>query len=83
MLPENATNKSVTWSSNNEGAALVSEGLVSAIGDGEATITVTTVDGSFEAACVVRVTTPVTGVSLNKETLVTGAGKYGYTYSNR
>ncbi len=70
VLPENATNKSVTWSSNNEGAALVSDGLVSAIGDGEATITVTTVDGSFEATCVVKVTTPVTGVSLNKETLV-------------
>ena len=77
VLPENATNKSVTWSSNNEGAALVSEGLVSAIGDGEATITVTTVDGSFEAACVVRVTTPVTGVSLNKETLVIEPGNTG------
>jgi len=45
--PENATNKSVTWSSSDEAVATVSEtGLVTAVAVGTADITVTTEDGS-------------------------------------
>ncbi len=46
--PENAANKDVTWSSSDEDVATVDEnGKVTAIGAGQATITVTTVDGEF------------------------------------
>lgn len=50
VSPANATNKAVTWSSSDESVATVnSSGLVSGVAVGAATITVTTVDGSFTA----------------------------------
>lgn len=56
VAPENASNKDVTWESNNTAAATVdSEGKVTAVAAGEATITVTTTDGSFTADCKVTV----------------------------
>ena len=57
ILPENATNKSVTWKSSNEAVAIVdANGVVTAIALGEAIITVTTVDGSnLSATCKVSV----------------------------
>ena len=57
VLPETATNKSVTWTSSNEAVATVdANGLVTAIALGEATITATTVDGSnLTASCKVTV----------------------------
>ena len=74
VAPENATNKKVTWSSSNEAVATVSaEGVVKAVAEGTATITVKTEQGGFEAKCVVTVTpstTPivkVTGVELDKD----------------
>ena len=46
--PEDATNKNVSWSSSEEAIATVSEtGLVTAVGEGTASITVTTEDGNF------------------------------------
>ena len=51
ILPENATNKTVSWSSNNPSVATVSEGVVSAISIGDAIVTVMTEDGSKTATC--------------------------------
>ena len=69
VLPENANNKSVTWSSNNTSVATVSKtGLVTAVANGTATITATTNDGSGKSAtCEVTVDTPIllTGISLS------------------
>lgn len=45
VAPDNATNKAVSWSSSNESVATVSNGLVTAVSAGKATITVTTADG--------------------------------------
>ena len=55
VLPENATNKAVTWSSSNESIATIENGLVTAIAAGSAAITVTTVDGAKTATCEVTV----------------------------
>ena len=65
VLPENATDKSVEWSSSDESVAEVDEnGVVTAIAVGEATITATTVDGSnLSASCKVTVV-PTLAVSI-------------------
>lgn len=56
VLPANASNKSVTWSSDNTSVATVNNGVVTAKAAGTAIITVTTVDGSKTASCTVTVT---------------------------
>jgi len=69
VLPSNAPNKSVTWSTSNSGVATVnSSGLVTAVGGGVATITVTTVDGSHTATATVTVSV-ATGVAVRSITL--------------
>jgi len=56
VLPEDATNKSVSWSSSNEEVATVDQsGKVTAVAAGTAVITVTTTDGEKEASCTVTV----------------------------
>ncbi|GAA0087027.1 hypothetical protein UT300007_34680 [Clostridium sp. CTA-7] len=73
ITPEDATNKEVTWASSDEKVAKVDEnGKVTAIGEGKATITVTTRDGNFKATSEITVkakevpVVKVTGVSLDK-----------------
>ena len=56
ITPTNATNQNVTWSSDNESIATVSNGVVTAVAPGTATITVTTADGNYTAVCTVSVT---------------------------
>lgn len=55
VLPEDASNKAVTWSSDNEAVATVTDGTVTAIKGGTANITVTAVDGNQSAVCAVTV----------------------------
>ncbi len=56
ITPENATDKNVTWSSDNETVATVdANGVVTAAAPGSATITVTTADGGKTATCAVTV----------------------------
>lgn len=71
VSPYNATNKSVEWETSNDKVATISSsGLVMGIGNGTATITVTTVDGGFTATCEVTVTyIPVDGVSLTSTSM--------------
>ena len=83
VLPTEATNKDVTWASNNEAVATVADGVVTPIAAGQAIITVKTVDGSKTATCTVTVqaaAVPVTGVKLNKTstTLVVGGSETLY-----
>ena len=57
VTPDNATDKKVTWSSDNSEVATVStDGTVTAKSAGKATITVTTNDGNKTATCAVTVT---------------------------
>ena len=55
IAPADATNKNVTWSSSNSSVVTVANGLITAVGAGTATITVTTKDGNFTAECKVTV----------------------------
>lgn len=56
VRPDNATDKTVTWSSDNTSVATVgANGKVTAVAAGTATITVTTTDGSKTATCSVTV----------------------------
>jgi len=67
IAPSNATNKGIDWTSSNTSVATVSDGLVTGISVGAATITATTQDGSKTATCAITVTpVAVTAVSLNK-----------------
>lgn len=69
ILPEDAGDKSVTWSSDNDDIATVDDkGLVTAVATGTTTITATTNDGSgLTAECQVTVTPlKATGIKLDK-----------------
>lgn len=76
IAPENATNKSITWSSSNSSIASVDTlGKVKALKAGTATITATTQDGSsLSAACTIKISQLATGIVLNKtvDSLVVG-----------
>lgn len=77
VTPEDATDK-LEWSSSNDAVAPVSsEGRVSAVGGGEAVITARA--GSMSATCKVKVTVPVTSVSIKPEsaTLYVGGESLG------
>ena len=65
VLPENAANKNVVWSSSNENIAPVRNGRVDAYGYGNATITCEAADGSgVKAICKVCIVDPSTYVDL-------------------
>ncbi|MCP2025348.1 uncharacterized protein YjdB [Flavobacterium sp. HSC-32F16] len=58
VLPSNAANKSVSYTSNNTGVAIVNaSGIVTAIANGTATITVTTADGNKTGTALITVST--------------------------
>ncbi len=74
VLPEDATNKTVVWTSSNKSVATVNaNGRVTALSAGKTTITVTTVNGGETATCEVIVTedatVPVEGVTLDKSSV--------------
>ena len=63
VAPANAANTAVTWSSDNEAVAAVSgSGLVTAVAEGTAIITVTTADGGHTAECTVNVVWRLTSI---------------------
>jgi predicted RNA-binding protein with TRAM domain len=55
VVPGNAKNKTVSWSTSDETKATVTDGVVTAIATGTAIITVTTEDGNFTDTCSVSV----------------------------
>ncbi|MBP1967266.1 Ig-like domain-containing protein [Paenibacillus aceris] len=62
VLPTNAANQAVTWSSSNINVAKVdANGNITAISSGSAIITATTADGGFTATCSVTVYAQQTG----------------------
>lgn len=70
VSPSNATNKSVTWTTSDPSVATVSSsGTVTAVGEGTATITVTTADGGRTAFVTLTVTGQADYVSLSSSFL--------------
>lgn len=64
VQPDNATDKTVQWTSSNTSVATVDQdGTVTAVGGGDAVIKATA--GSVSATCSVNVNVPVTSISLN------------------
>jgi Leucine-rich repeat (LRR) protein len=61
VTPDNASNKSVSWKSDDPSVVTVSEGKITAVAPGMTTITVTTSDGSKTATVNVTVTMDVSG----------------------
>ncbi len=76
VVPSDATDATVSWSSSNTSVASVSAtGTVTAITPGQATITATASDKKATCAVtVVKKEIPVTGVSLNKTSLSLSKG---------
>ncbi len=81
VLPEEATNKKVTWKSSDDTTVTVTDGKIKGIKVGTADITVTTEDEGKTATCAVTVTEAseqnvgVTGVKLNKTQTTIEVGK--------
>ena len=74
VVPSDATNQKVRWSSTNTAVATVENGTVTAVSAGNATITLTTEDGNHTATCEVTVTVPATGVTLSQTELSLAKG---------
>ena len=79
ITPNNATNQEVSYASNKPIIASVdSSGLITAVTEGSAKITVATKDGNFTAVCNVEIIKPVIkveSVSLDKTTLTLNEGE--------
>ncbi len=80
LSPENATDKSMSWASNNPAVASVdSSGNITAASAGTAVITVTAADGGYTASCTVTVRKSTGGSSGGGNT---GSGSSGSTGSS-
>ena len=79
--PSNVTDKVLYWSSSNENVATVSEGNVKAVGEGTATITATSRDGSKTATCkvnVTRVDKALKSITMKQSNITLEEGKTGW-----
>ena len=56
VLPKDATNQKLSWQTGDSTIATVHKGIVTGVGEGKTTITVTTQDGGYTAQCTVTVT---------------------------
>lgn len=73
VKPDDATDKTVAWSSSDESVAKVDNGKVAALKSGKATITAKC--GDKTAECVVTVTVPVSSIALDMATLSLSVGE--------
>jgi uncharacterized protein YjdB len=74
IMPSNATDKTVTWSSNSTNATIDSSGVVTAVSAGKAVIRVTTTSGNLVATCTLTIIVSVASVSISPITLTVNSG---------
>ena len=83
VTPDDATEKAVTWTSSDDTVATVdSNGVVTGVKVGTATITATTIDGSFAATCEVNVNRKHSSSSSSGGGGGSSVAKYGVTISD-
>lgn len=70
VLPDNPTDKTVTWTTSNADVASVANGLVTALTAGEAVVTASS--GDFSATCTVNVSAPFSYGRMCMEALTGG-----------
>lgn len=81
VTPAEATNKNVTWSSDNPTVASIdSNGLVLGVSEGQATVKVTTEDGAKTASCTVTVKQKPIQVYYKINTVYGNPGDLTYQY---
>ena len=81
VSPDDATDKSVSWSSDKTAVATVTDGVVTAVAPGTANITVTTTDGNKQATCAVTVSNPAIAINPGvRNSTYDGNGVYKVTY---
>ena len=74
IMPSNATDKTVTWSSSSTNATVDSSGVVTAVSAGKAVIRVTTTSGNLVATCTLTIIVSVASVSISPITLTVNSG---------
>lgn len=76
VLPADATDKSIEWTSDDENVATVdASGKITAKGNGTANITATAKDQGKTASCVITVAQWVTSISLDKTSITLNEGQ--------
>ncbi|WP_303867111.1 Ig-like domain-containing protein [Acetobacterium wieringae] len=64
IFPANATNQTIIWESSNANVATVTNGVVTPVANGEATITARTQDGNKTDTCKITVKTNIAAVTM-------------------
>lgn len=75
IIPENATDKTISWTTSNAEVATVDNGRILATGKGTAKISATSPNGRKAAFCEVSVKVAVESVVLNKTSLALNKGQ--------
>lgn len=74
VLPEDASNKNVSWASSDTKVAIVSNGKVVCTGYGTAVISAITEDGGYMATCVINATSGI--IDINEDKGIQDAKRY-------
>lgn len=75
VVPENASNATLVWSSDNESVAIVDDGVVTGVSEGSTSIMVSTEDGGFTDVCDIKVYVPATDIILDVDSVIVEVGE--------